>query len=894
MSPIQITNTHLQIILHQTLNQMTLPRSIRFAFGLLASFSLLSPLASAQIPLEHFEWSADLADKAAMRFFLTNGAYTVNAEGPTEEHAVPGRHTYKLDLTLDDSTGPDSFVYWIIPLPKPLPVTQGTLHADISYFIGEETTAQVDFGGTFTIGSDTKTLHTKNINIWGIDQTIKGQWQHYQHDLILAGRYTTRQVMRKHHKFLQEDDFATTMEGILIRVQRRASKNRVVLYLDEVKVEGDIPTDEVFHAFIEKRWEVIHQLHEKQWTAWESKLTSATEKVQALLDKSQNPAVTDYAQSLLSRLKTVRALIQKQRRTQTIDVGDSAKINAELGAADEMVAGLPRMEDWLKSHKDYRRYVVEPISEYQYLPSDIYPLAALGGEIRVQGARGQRLSASVVVATDIDREKLSLRVSALRGKDGREIASSHIQVRTVKSWYQSGKAWLDISQGEDRALVPELLLHDDALVRVDDDAKSNFVPLHRKDGETYEPALSGRVSKSTAMWTPTPEEYPVKDADALVPSTLSAGTSRQFWLTISIPAEAVAGDYSGQAEVLVGDQVIDTIPLTVSVLPFDLAASPLEHSIYYRGKLDAHFPEGTVSSDAKSEAQLLGDLKNMFAHGVTNPTVFQPWSGKNAETKALLDRYLELRKEAGMSNEVLYTMWNTGLPEEQLDESLADLKSKGVKEVYFYGKDEAFGPKLTAQLAEWQTIHNHGAKVFAAGTEENLVKMGKAQDLQINARNLSPELAKGWHDLGSRIFSYANPQVGAENPMLYRRNYGLRLWKAGYDGAMDYAYQHSMGNIWDDGDHPTYRDHVFAYPTANGLIDTIAWEGYYEGVTDVRYLATLEAAIHKAETSGSESARQTAKQADQWIKGLNDNDLLTGNPESFRQEIIQWILKLQR
>jgi hypothetical protein len=81
--------------------------------------------------------------------------------------------------------------------------------------------------------------------------------------------------------------------------------------------------------------------------------------------------------------------------------------------------------------------------------------------------------------------------------------------------------------------------------------------------------------------------------------------------------------------------------------------------------------------------------------------------------------------------------------------------------------------------------------------------------------------------------------VGIEDPNLYRRNYGIRAWQFGYDGVMPYAYQHAMHSIWDDFDDPQFRDHVFAYPTSNGVIDTLAWEGFKEGVGDVRYLSTL-------------------------------------------------------
>ncbi|TFH06713.1 MAG: DUF4091 domain-containing protein, partial [Nitrosomonadales bacterium] len=62
-------------------------------------------------------------------------------------------------------------------------------------------------------------------------------------------------------------------------------------------------------------------------------------------------------------------------------------------------------------------------------------------------------------------------------------------------------------------------------------------------------------------------------------------------------------------------------------------------------------------------------------------------------------------------------------------------------------------------------------------------------------------------------------------------------------GAMNYAYQHEFGqSLWNDFDDASAthaRDHVFAYPTSDGVIDTIQWEGWREGVDDTRYLATL-------------------------------------------------------
>jgi len=103
-----------------------------------------------------------------------------------------------------------------------------------------------------------------------------------------------------------------------------------------------------------------------------------------------------------------------------------------------------------------------------------------------------------------------------------------------------------------------------------------------------------------------------------------------------------------------------------------------------------------------------------------------------------------------------------------------------------------------------------------------------------------------------------------EEAETYRRNFGLLLWKVGYDCAMTYAYMHSFGHAWDDWDHATYRDLNMAYPTVNGVIPTIQWEGYREGYDDLRYLATLENLVDKAKRLDG-LVGETARAAHLWM-----------------------------
>ncbi|GAH00485.1 unnamed protein product [marine sediment metagenome] len=137
------------------------------------------------------------------------------------------------------------------------------------------------------------------------------------------------------------------------------------------------------------------------------------------------------------------------------------------------------------------------------------------------------------------------------------------------------------------------------------------------------------------------------------------------------------------------------------------------------------------------------------------------------------------------------------------------------------------------------------------------------------------------------MFNYGHPQCGVEEPETYRRNFGLLLWKAGYDGAMDYAYQHSFTHEWNDFDNPSYRDHTMAYPTENGVVDTIQWEGFREAVDDVRYVTTLIEAVETAKAAGGTKAR-LAWATEPWIGTIDPQADL----DATRRQMIQRIIAL--
>jgi len=525
-------------------------------------------------------------------------------------------------------------------------------------------------------------------------------------------------------------------------------------------------------------------------------------------------------------------------------------------------------------------HIVKPITNARLLP-ETSPVPSTGDTVlRVTACPGEYEPASFAVLAVKDLKGLRLSITDLKSRGiGRSIPSTAIEAHIVKCWYQSGR---DIHFRNERILTPELLLKDDALVRVDFEKKQNYLqstPPGR--GKASYVLISAKDSAGLANISP-------RDANELLPVDILAGTLKQFWLTIRVPEGAPAGEYSGEVRLRTESDTESHVPLRVRVLPFELEPPVLRYSIYYRGRLRAN-GLGSISSEWKSARQYEAEMRDLKAHGVEYPTVYQGYDTD------LLNQMFHLRDRAGLPKGPLYTL-GIGTGASGRPEQLAALKN-GVKRwidiasahgygpVYVYGIDEAKGERLKAQQKAWEAVKEAGGRVFVACYRGTFEAMGDRLGLAVFAGRPDRGEAGKYHRVGSEIFCYANPQVGVEEPETYRRNFGLLLWKANFDGAMDYAYQHSFGHIWNDFDHNNYRDHVFTYPTADGVIDTVQWEGFREGVDDVRYLSTLLKAIEKARRSYSPDAAE----AERWLEQLDP----TRDLDDLRNGMVEWILKLR-
>jgi hypothetical protein len=494
----------------------------------------------------------------------------------------------------------------------------------------------------------------------------------------------------------------------------------------------------------------------------------------------------------------------------------------------------------------------EPITSIRVLPFQYEVPAAPGNGVFISACRGEFEAASFVLTAQKDLSGIAIDVNDLSDAQGNLIPASAIDVRLVKVWYQgsTNPDWMWYIT-PDKVLTPELLLKDDTLVRVDYDTQTNYLKGTIND---VEQAID--ISSPSAAF---PSDAQFQDASALLPFSLKANENKQIWITVRVPSTTPAGKYSGNVTISAPSEAPVVMNLNVRVLPFDLEPAPVEYGLYYTSIYWPTRDNDTKEAEYKTLAGMLADLQNMKDHGVLYPTLYQQDDG-------YVDAVLGVMDSAGLPKDKVYILgsWSghnayigNGSTPEELAAITATVmnwrsitESHGYTTTYFYGIDEGKGDELLAQRPAWQTVHNNGGKMWVSCTIGAADAVGDLLDAPVlygarSATEIAAEIAK-FHGHGQHVLTYGNPQAGIENPVVYRKNYGFALWNAGYDGAMDFAYQFKEGaSIWNDYDATpfdgvhTYRDHVFAYPTSNGIVDTVQWEGWREGVDDTRYLATL-------------------------------------------------------
>jgi hypothetical protein len=190
----------------------------------------------------------------------------------------------------------------------------------------------------------------------------------------------------------------------------------------------------------------------------------------------------------------------------------------------------------------------------------------------------------------------------------------------------------------------------------------------------------------------------------------------------------------------------------------------------------------------------------------------------------------------------------------------------------------------------WRILNEEGLKSNLAGHDHIFVKGGYMLDVHPSAGSPSEkEKAEKWRAVGhSHVGFYASQHNGSENPSFVRRQHGLLGYLSDYDMVDNYEFAYGP---WNDRSTELYKPMVLAYPTSEGLVDTLAWEGFREGVDDIRYATKLRQLANEAIASGNLDRVYEGRKVRQWF-ALMDGERVDLN--SVRLEMIEKIEKLMQ
>ena len=552
-------------------------------------------------------------------------------------------------------------------------------------------------------------------------------------------------------------------------------------------------------------------------------------------------------------------------------------------------------------------WAVEPMSSVRRLP-DVEPMDGLfGGEVRLVAAKGEYESGSFVLRSDEGLEQAALESGDLLAKDGSRIGAENIDLTVVKCWHQSGTAWHGHHNDSLRhILTPELLLHDETLVKADPAHPDDYLRCQLEDGRTsylwldYTPEYC-EASRFYPRFYPFRESW-VVDAKTLQPFALEAGKCKQFWLTVHVPADAKPGLYRSTVALTVNRCQQAAIPLVVRVLPFELPQPRTFHNQERTFYNACEFGQEDVFFAGHPRV-----VENMVAHNVLNPLF-------RCGDSALTDVFSDAFAQGGMGTDTLFSVLpsanmvlsDPAVPDDadyvkfrnfqvNLSNSVARLRERFGKDavLFAYGRDEAASELVVAQRETWRAVHAAGGKVYTSSRNRPFILF--SADAQQVAGAPAPERRRrvdAIHDANpdSLVGWYADPHSGPENPDFARRLYGWLPWRNGYDMNAQYVI---FSHGWSEFCLPSavyLRAMSFCYSQRDALIDTLQWEGMREGVDDIRYGTLLMRLADRARRSADVRVQYLGRASRTWLGHV---DCEQSSLKSLRLEMIDKIMKLR-
>jgi len=602
----------------------------------------------------------------------------------------------------------------------------------------------------------------------------------------------------------------------------------------------------------------------------------------ASLDSVENPEFLAFRDRLAAELKTLKA-------SSSVSVKAITSITKRINTALRLKPAAKTLAQTELAKAPFALLSIPAISPEIRVPGSFPQDFEYTAALRVAAAKGEFEPVSFIIQPYKDVEKFELTPGDFKGESG-TIPAAAIDIKVVKCWYQAN--WNSYFNSTNQILVPDLLLNDETLVKVDEVKRKNYLRIDYSGGTKY-----CDVNFTGSFETVKPFNFclePVHDAKKFASAKLTPGRGTQFWLTIHVPADAKPGLYSSKIKTSCDGAATGDITLTLRVFPFELPVAKTSYNLneeyitFIIGDANLATYASMTKNIDEAERILKKDLVNMVEHNLRQ--LGSPDLRDGDLSEDVFTRDIKLRKEAGLPLKPMIggaaddfgyfreVVCKKNATPEKNQESMEKFKKRidrtmnltekllGHKDIYFYGIDEASDRGTMNYMSLYRDyIFSKGARVVSSGWDNNYMFMPSAESMHAQAAIIDKNIADRWHAIKGKLLSYAGPFAGPDNPDLLRRSHGMRMYRANYDGFFMLSYVGGL-HSWNERVNGTYRNFSMAYPTVDGPVNSLAFEGLREGLDDVRYATLMRQTAEDCFASKDLQAIYAAKKAIAWFE----------------------------
>ncbi|NPV49509.1 MAG: hypothetical protein HPY69_21400 [Armatimonadetes bacterium] len=493
--------------------------------------------------------------------------------------------------------------------------------------------------------------------------------------------------------------------------------------------------------------------------------------------------------------------------------------------------------------RGYVTFTVDPCEPV--VPTYVPARTAVGRPLTTFATPGEFEPATFALAADRDLGQVAVELSDfVSDRGGQRLGRGHVTVGVVRCWPQ--RLTDEVGKGT-YAVVPEMI----------------------------EPA-TGRATQ------------------------VSAGTVKQWWLTVAVPTDTPPGRYRMRLRVRPEQAPPSDLEWRLLVLPFTLSRPADKH---WGTWLESFPPVGGLrgperrgrNTPAERDRLVAADLADFRDHGF-DLAIFNFYFGARQEPDGSfsydlsdLIQTMDYWKTLGANTPVVigceYTFRNWEYEFAEPDRPhvpgtfsptarqacvglvrciMEEAQRRGWPQLYFYPIDEPGNNKTENRMVfarnALDLVHEvPGAKTATTITAGDLLQLGDRVDARIYAYghyNREQVLADARR--GYPYWWYANGMFYGHSTVASRGLPGFELLRSGAEVASAWGFDCTYANPYNDFD-AGHRDWNVMFPGVDGPTPTIYWELCREGVDDCRYVATLQEAIAAARAAGQTAAARRAE-----------------------------------